>query len=738
MYDIEAAFDRQILDVRQDRPSVVFIEPLDGRVLRAVCHLTRFARPVLLASEAAVREAAAREIPDMDPSRLAFALSECAFLAPETRPDLCEEFATFLSNTWEGRGITRDLDEARVRVREPGLFGILAARLGHADIVVGGARHEPKSFFRPMTHLLATRPVVAQAGLFVLPDSHPDDMFPRNIVVFGDVGVNATMTPEVLAEVAVGTCMMARDLIPEDVLPEIRGAVVSYSNRGSDEGPSPELVRRAMEKVPAILEARAARYERYRSIRLSGEVKVSVALSRRSAEMHGNPDEACGNNVIICPNLDMGNLLYHLYGTRFPEARKCAVLFGLGSRGVDLAMDCTPEDIRLSVKATILRLARYRHWTRTPRDTFFRRYRILVMNPGSTSTKIAVYENDQEVATREILHTAEELAPFDGRPITEQFGMRKEAIVRTLADNGIDLSSIDAVSARGGLLRPIPHGTWSVNDAMCADLRSGQYGEHASNLGGLIAAELVAGTEKPAFIVDPPVVDEVPARVKVTGMKEIRRKVISHALNQIATAHRYAEEHETFYECINVVVCHMGGGITIGAHKRGRYIDVNNGLDGEGPFSPERSGGIPTGQLIDLCFSGKYDRKAMKLLNKGRGGLVDLLGTKDFREVENRFLAGEPEAVEVFEALAYQVAKHITALVPAFDGEPIDRVLLTGGLARAKPLARMIEQYVKPLGCGLSVYPGENELIALAKGALRVLHGKEEARVYSRDLPPEA
>ena len=230
-------------------------------------------------------------------------------------------------------------------------------------------------------------------------------------------------------------------------------------------------------------------------------------------------------------------------------------------------------------------------------------------------------------------------------------------------------------------------------------------------------------------------VDEVQDRVKVTGLKEIRRKVISHALNQIATARRYAQENETFYEKINVIVCHMGGGITIGAHHRGRYTDVNNGLDGEGPFTPERSGSLPVGQLLALCFSGKYTLAQLKKLNKGAGGLVDLLGTSDLREVERRVTAGDEEAALVFEALAYQIAKWIASLLPAFDGEKVDRVLLTGGMARSKALVERIEAHISAMGCGVSVYPGENEMVALAKGALRVLYGREEARDYSAVVP---
>ena len=426
----------------------------------------------------------------------------------------------------------------------------------------------------------------------------------------------------------------------------------------------------------------------------------------------------------------MGNLLYNLYATRFPGARKFPVMFGLLFQGVDLPMDCTPEDIRLAVKASVLRLHHYGTWKRTPRDTFFRRHRVLVLNPGSTSTRTSIFEGDEERFTEEIQHPAEVLKGFEGRPITEQFAFRKEAVLDFLGEQGLSLADFDAVAGRGGLLRPLPHGTWKVGAAMLEDLKAGTRGEHASNLGALIAAELVAGTDKLACIVDPVVVDEADPKVKVSGLKALPRRVISHALNQIATARRYAEEHETFYERVNVIVAHMGGGITVGAHRRGRYIDVNNGLDGEGPFSPQRSGSLPPGQLIDLCFSGKYSKAELKLLNKGRGGLLDLLGTADLREVERRVDAGDAEAKLVYDALVYQIAKAITALAPAFEGEQIDAILLTGGMARSARLVGELRRLTAALGCPVQVFPGENEMAALAKGALRVLSGREDAKEY--------
>jgi phosphotransacetylase len=549
MYDIAGALDSQILESMKNKPAVVFTEALDPRIIEAACFLPRFARPIFLAPESEVKEVILRDLQHVDATRVEFALSESAFVDPTQREDLMEEFSQACVDLPQNVSRTQNLDEARKLMQDPARFGIMAVRQGHADMVVGGIIHEPRHYFRPMARLLAKQEIISEAGIIILPDSHPEGIFPHNILVVGDVGVNASMNPEVLANVAVGTCAVARDLFPVDVLPSINGAMVSYSNKGSDEGPSPELVRQASELVPEILAERVKRGPRYDTIRLQGEVKVSVALSRRSAHLYRKGQENAfdgGANVIIVPNLDTGNLLFHLYATRYPDAKKFSVMFGIRFQGVDLPMDCTAEDATLAVKASILRMHRFGHWSRTPKDTFFKRHRILAVNPGSTSTKIAVYEGEQERFQEEIQHSAEELKPYEGQRVVKQYEMRKDVVLKILADHGLAVEDLDAVSGRGGLLEPIPHGTYAVNDRMREDLLAGTGADHASNLGALIAREMVGDSGKPAFIVDPVVVDEAPSRLKVTGMKEIRRRVISHALNQIATARRYAEENETF------------------------------------------------------------------------------------------------------------------------------------------------------------------------------------------------
>ncbi len=741
MFDIGSAFDAQLRDLLRNRPTVVFIEPDDPRILEAAFDLPRYCRPVFLASRESVAETIRTQLGAIDTPRVEFLLSESSFCPPLSRPDLIGEFA----EAWHhhcAQGIHPGKHhigkaEAREFASSTAGFGIMAVALGHADLVVGGARHEPLEYFRPLIKMLGTSDFACEVGIIVLPDSHVDGVYPHNIVVLGDVGVNATVTPDILARTAVSTCAVARDLIPEEVLPRINGAVVSYSNRGADEGPSPELVRRAGELIPGYLEKRIARGERYRSISIVSEVKISVALSERSAHRYPrlHDGEMQRNNVIITPNLDTGNLLFHLFGTMYPDARRFAAVSGIGLRGVDLPMDALPEDAALAVKAALLRLLRSGLWKRTPSETFFARPRILAINPGSTSTKIAVFEGEEEMVSGDIAHDAMELAPFEGAPekggrITDQFAFRKQAVLDFLASHKLGMADIAAVSARGGLLQPIAHGTYAVNERMKQDLLEGKGGDHASNLGALIADELVKGSGKPAFITDPVVVDEMMDRARITGLKELPRKAISHALNQIATCHRFSRERGSFYEYLNLIVCHMGGGISIGAHKHGRCVDVNNGLDGEGPFTPQRTGSLPVGELIRLCFSGKYSQEELLRLNKGMGGLINLVGTSDFRLVDQKAAEGDPEFALVFDALCYQVAKWIASMVPAFDGERVDGVILTGGMARS---ARLVASVRKSLGTGIAeiaVYPGENEMSALAHGALRVLNGSEMVKEY--------
>ncbi|KXG75079.1 butyrate kinase [Thermotalea metallivorans] len=353
-------------------------------------------------------------------------------------------------------------------------------------------------------------------------------------------------------------------------------------------------------------------------------------------------------------------------------------------------------------------------------------FRILTINPGSTSTKIAIFDNEKPVMETTLRHPAEEINKYE--KIFDQYEFRKNVILETLNENGINLTKLSAVVGRGGLLKPIQGGTYKVTDKMLEDLKVGVLGEHASNLGGIIANEIAKQLNIPAFIVDPVVVDEMDDVARISGMPEIERKSIFHALNQKAVARRAAKEMGKSYQEVNIIVAHLGGGISVGAHHMGRVIDVNNALDGEGPFSPERTGGLPVGDLAKMCFSGKYTLDDIKKKIKGKGGLVAYLGTNDGREVVKMIEEGNKEAELVYQAMAYQVAKEIGSCAAVLKGK-VDAIVLTGGIAYDKTFVKWIQNRVEFIA-PVIIYPGEDEMIALAEGGLRVLRGEEEAKIY--------
>ncbi len=351
---------------------------------------------------------------------------------------------------------------------------------------------------------------------------------------------------------------------------------------------------------------------------------------------------------------------------------------------------------------------------------------LLVINPGSTSTKISIFKEQREDFTITIAHKIEELSRFNRA--SDQDLYRMEIIVRVLREHKIPLQEIDAVVGRGGLLKPIEGGTYMVNEHMVADLKRGVSGDHPSNCGGLIAYAIGKALGCNAYIVDPVVVDELQPKARISGMPLIERRSIFHALNQKAVARQTAEKLNKKYEQANVIVAHMGGGITVGAHKKGRVIDVNNGLDGDGPFSPERSGGVPVGDLVKAAYSGEYTLPEMKKLIKGHGGMVAYLGSHDLRAVEEMVEDGGEKAVLIYNAMAYQVSKEIGAMAVVLEGS-VDAIALTGGIAKSERFIKLIKKQVKFLA-PVYVFAGEQEMLALALGGLRVIHGEEQARVY--------
>lgn len=352
--------------------------------------------------------------------------------------------------------------------------------------------------------------------------------------------------------------------------------------------------------------------------------------------------------------------------------------------------------------------------------------KILVINPGSTSTKIAVYNDEEPLFVKNIKHNVEELAQY--KEINEQLPMRKKYILEELAARDIAID-FDAVIGRGGLTRPIPAGVYRVNEQMMADTTNAMR-RHACNLGCIIAHEIAAMCPNPqSFIADPGVVDEMDDVARITGMPDMPRVAIWHALNQRAIARRFAKEHGKRYEDLNLIIAHLGGGISVAAHRQGKAVDVNNALDGEGPFSPERAGSLPAADLIHLCCTGKYTENELKKMIAGKAGQVAHLGTNNGLEIENRIEAGDKQAKLIQDAMDYQVAKAICAQGAALKGK-VDAIIITGGMARSKYIIDQLKDYTAWMA-PFFVYPGEDEMEALALNALDVLRGELEAKTYN-------
>lgn len=354
-------------------------------------------------------------------------------------------------------------------------------------------------------------------------------------------------------------------------------------------------------------------------------------------------------------------------------------------------------------------------------------YKLLIINPGSTSTKIAVFQDKECVFKTNIKHSAEDIASFEH--IADQYHFRKDVILSTLKEAGVELNDLAMVVGRGGLLKPLTSGIYEVNEAMKRDLVNSPVGEHACNLGGLIADDIAKSVGVKAYIADPVIVDEMEDVARFSGHPAFPRMSVFHALNQKMIARQHAAAVGKKYEELNLIGIHLGGGISVAAHKKGRVVDVNNALNGDGPFTPERSGALPSGPLMNACFSGKYTKKEIDLMLKGQGGFVAYLGTNDAMEVENQVKAGNKEWELVYRAMAYQVAKEVGGLAASAFSMDVDAIFVTGGMAYDKNFCKILDSHLGKIA-PVCVYPGEDEMMALTLNGLMVLNGETVAKIY--------
>jgi len=732
MYNLHKCLDEQLFAIDLPRPTLIMPEADDPRTVEAAERLTKFANVVLLTSEKKLTQLVEKDrLEERIRGTVDRLIKKVKCVEIEAEERLREEFAQKYVELGQGKRWAVDLQQARQAVQDPVYFSVLATRLGYADMVIGGVTHSSRNFITPCLRLLERGTTVYEMALFALPDEHPSDIYEKNLVMFADVALNPVPTPEALASIAVGSCKTMRDIIPVSDIADINCALISYSTRGSGEGPSVERIRKAAEMIPGMLQQLQAEDPVYRSIQIEPELQISVAVSKTQArtklgDQVANMSAVGRANVLVAPNLDVGNLLYHIYAARYPKSQHLLIIGGLHNRGLDFSRSSTADDIVLGCKGLILRSFKSRNYRPTPIDYFFPRYRILAINPGSTSTKVALFDGEKRLFDEVIRHDAKLLQDLGSIPA--QHSMRVEVVNQILERYSVDPTSLHAVVARGGLVRPLQGGTYLVENDLLADLKSGSYGEHASNLGAGMARDLARGTGIPAFVVDPPVVDELDEPSRITGLPEVKRRAAWHALNHKASAKRFADERGQEYEQLNLIVAHLGGGISVGAHRRGRCVFVRDALY-DGPFTPQRAGSLPGRELIEMCYSGvSKEELTERLLN--RGGLLAHLGTSDLEQIMRIIDQGDQRNRLVLEALMQQIAMEIASMIPKFLGEPVDQIILTGGMVKSRRLRARLRELLSQVPIPITSRPGEDELEALRDGAARVLAGHESPMHY--------
>lgn len=452
---------------------------------------------------------------------------------------------------------------------------------------------------------------------------------------------------------------------------------------------------------------------------VEGPISYDLMMSKESADIKGYVSPVTGNtDILLTPDMTTGNLLAKalLFNA---GGRMAGIIVGAKAPIVLVSRGATSEEKYLSI---VLASAASNIWEK--RAKVYTKNTILAINPGSTSTKIALYEEENKVFEQNIEHTSDELAGFDD--ITDQLDYRYKVIESVLEKEKVSLTDLSAVVGRGGLLPNMSGGGYLVNSAMLEALETGLASPHASNLGALLAHKVSQPLGISAYIYDAVMADEFEEIAKITGMPEVRRQSMCHVLNMKAVSRKVAKKYGKTYEELNLIVAHMGGGISIGVHKGGKIIDAIR--DDAGPFSPERAGSLPLLYIVDMCYSGKYNKKQMIKKIRGDGGLKAYLGTSDCRKIEQMIADGSQEAKLLYEALAYQIAKGIGELAPVLKGK-VDYIILTGGLAYSKMMVQMLIDRVAFIA-PIELAPGEDEMEALSLGTLRIIKGEETAKEY--------
>lgn len=719
MIDLDKLVDEQLNGMLSApgavKPVIVFPEANDPRIISAASGLINQARVVLIGEAAEIRSLCDYKSAELYCPRDRF-FSQVQIVNP-ARSELKEELAMALQEASKGRKWEFTSMEAREKILNPVFFGAMLVRLGYADACLGGVANSTKDFLAPCLRLIKSSGTAFEMGLFCLPDED-NPLWENNVVMFADVALNLKPSPEQLSDIAVGACKTLRDIFPPTVLSGVNGAMISYSTKGSGQGPSVEAIRQAeplaAQKLAALKESDPV----YKDINITGELQISVAVSREAAQVklknRLDEFESAGKaNVLIVPSLDEGNMLYHLFNTQYPEAQSSLIMGGMDGQVLDYSRGSSVLQVVRGAKLLLLtRIKAAKPLVRT--SPLFPSPRIVAINPGSVSTQIAVFDGDAPVLNVVIEH--DKSGANASASIVEETKARLTAVRRTLEKHDIDPCGAAMIMSRGGMLPGPQAGTYRISEAMLTAIENGAVEDHPSNLGAFMAWELSEQGKTPAFIVDCPTIDELTPENRLTGIKGIEKTPIWHALSQRQAARMYADLANERVQDLNLIVAHLGSGVSIGSHARGKCINVENAIF-DGPMGPSRAGDVPAEAVIELCYAG-LEKAMVKKIFSAVGGLYSHLGAHDLRLIQDR--ADDPDVAAVLSAMASGIASRILARLSDFYPEPVDQIILTGRMCLSPVLLEKVLEKLTLAGVEVTVFPGSVEAEALRDAAMRV------------------
>lgn len=727
MFDLDISVDEQLGKLLSEpkvaKPVIVFPEASDPRIISAASGLLNVARIVLLGDREEVRALCDYKTVKFLCTRERF-FNNVVIIKPQESP-LVDELAAELCQLSEGRKWQYTLDEALEKVLHPVIFGVMLVRQGYADASLGGVAYSTKDFLAPCLRLIKSAGTAFEMGLFVLPEEE-NSLWEKNIVMFADVALNLRPSAKQLADIAVESCKTLRDIVPHSILPNINGALISYSTKGSGQGPSVETIREAEPLVQEKLLELQKIDKAYESISITAELQISVAVSKDAAKvkLKDKIDEFKGAgeaNVLIVPTLDEGNMLYHLFNTQYPGAKSSLIMGGMNGQVLDYSRGSSVTQIIRGAKLLLLTRMKSSK-PLAAKTSLFPNPKVLTIIPGYFKTEVSLFEGD-------VLLLRSNIESGTWQTDSKQQNDRLPSVLGFLASEKVDLGTVDLVIAPGGMLENVEAGCYYVNEKMLAALAKENIANHPVNLGPSLAYQVAIKENKPVLACDSPTLNQMNPENMISGLKGVQITPFWHALSQRQVARMYTDSENSSYENKNLIIAHIDQcGISVGSHRNGRCINVNDALFG-GPMSLSGVGSLPTEAVIELCYSG-YEKSKMKSLFQSSGGLASYLGTIDFEQLLKSAEKGDAASLYI-DSLVAGISSEIFSRLADFSPKKPDQIILTGSLCQSEEFVAKILGKLEMLEDIVTVYPGSFDAEALRDAAFRFYKNSEKVSVWS-------